>query len=248
MGGTVESRPEGGARTVLIVDDNAAVCRLLAHYFDDNGFVTRTAQTGTEMMTCLTTERCDLILLDLNLGPQNGLDLLRQLDARRPPVIVISARKHPVDKAIGIELGADDYVGKPFNLRELLARARRAMQRPRQPLAGELETIRFEGWSLIPERRQLIAPDATEVTLTGGEFHLLCVFVRHAGQVLGRDRLMDLVHGPGWNAFDRSIDAQVCRLRRKLEADGNGPRLIKSVRSAGYVFAAPVEGRRNMAA
>jgi len=199
------------------------------------------------MMSRLEQDTYDLILLDLNLGVEDGLDLLRELHARgRSRIIVISGRKNPVDRVVGLELGADDYVCKPFHLREVLARARKAL-RSFQPMKREnavceqtYETLSFEGWKAVLERRQLLAPDGSEVPLTGGEFKLLSAFLKNAGRVLSRQQLMDVTHGAGWHAYERTVDAQISRLRKKLEADPKKPKLLKSVHGDGYVFTATV--------
>jgi two-component system phosphate regulon response regulator OmpR len=172
---------------------------------------------------------------------------LRELHARgRSRIIVISGRKNPVDRVVGLELGADDYVCKPFHLREVLARARKAL-RSFQPMKREsagceqaYETLSFEGWKVILERRQLISMDGSEVPLTGGEFKLLSAFLKNAGRVLSRQQLMDVTHGAGWHAYERTVDAQISRLRKKLEADPKKPKLLKSVHGDGYVFTATV--------
>jgi two-component system OmpR family response regulator len=198
------------------------------------------------MMNRLEQENYDLILLDLNLGVEDGLDILRTLNPRRrSPIIVISARKNPVDRVVGLELGADDYVCKPFHLREVLARAKKVL-RPLSLLRdtaandGGAETLCFEGWRAILERRQLISPDGRDVPLTGGEFKLLSVFLKNPGRVLSRQHLMDVTHGTGWHAYERTIDAQISRLRKKIEIDPKHPKLIKSVHGDGYVFTATV--------
>ncbi len=207
------------------------------------------------MMSRLEQDTYDLILLDLNLGVEDELDLLRELHARgRSRIIVISGRKNPVDRVVGLELGADDYVCKPFHLREVLARARKAL-RSFQPIKREsagceqvYETLSFEGWKVILERRQLISMDGSEVPLTGGEFKLLSAFLKNAGRVLSRQQLMDVTHGAGWHAYERTVDAQISRLRKKLEADPKKPKLLKSVHGDGYVFTATVSrqgGQKN---
>ena len=204
------------------------------------------------MMLRLEQDTYDLILLDLNLGVDDGLDLLRELHARgRSRVIVISGRKNPVDRVVGLEHGADDYVCKPFHLREVLARARKALRafHPVRESAGceqGCEALTFERWKAIIERRQLISPDGAEVPLTGGEFKLLAAFLKHPGRVLTRQQLMDVTHGSGWHAYERTVDAQISRLRKKLEADPKRPKLLKSVHGDGYVFTATVS-RNGMA-
>ena len=197
-------------------------------------------------MTRLEQSSCDLVLLDLNLGAEDGLDLLRSLHERGTTrVIVVSGRKSPIDRVVGLELGADDYVCKPFHLREILARAKKAI---RHSVAANTtcgcgdggSAFEFEGWKAIPGRRQLVGPNGSDVPLTGGEFKLLIVFLKSAGRVLSRQQLMDAIHGSGWHAYERTIDAQISRLRKKLEADPRQPRLLKSVHGDGYVFTASV--------
>jgi two-component system, OmpR family, response regulator len=232
---------------VLIVDDEDAICKMLSRYLSRNGFRTSVASSGKGMMTRLDQESYDLILLDLNLGVEDGLDLLREINARqRSRVIVVSGRKNPIDRVIGLELGAEDYVCKPFHLREILARAKKALRRSnssREAAAsndGSEFAFTFDGWKAIPDRRQLIAPNGTDIRLTGGEFKLLSVFLKNAGHVLSRRHLLDVIHGPGWHADERTIDAQISRLRKKLEADPKRPKLLKSVHGDGYVFTASV--------
>jgi len=225
---------------VLIVDDEDGICKMLSRYLSRNGFRTTVASSGKGMMTRLDQESYDLILLDLNLGVEDGLDLLREINSRRRSrVIVVSGRKNPIDRVIGLELGADDYVCKPFHLREILARAKKAL-RPSNPPREAADrndselAFTFEGWKAIPDRRQLIAPNGADIPLTGGEFKLLSVFLKNAGRVLSRQHLMDVIHGPGWHAYERTIDAQISRLRKKLEADPKNPHYVLTVRGVGY--------------
>jgi two-component system phosphate regulon response regulator OmpR len=231
---------------VLIVDDEVAICKMLSRYLSRNGFKTSIANSGRGMMTRLEQSSYDLVLLDLNLGAEDGLDLLRSLHEHGTTrVIVVSGRKSAIDRVVGLELGADDYVCKPFHLREILVRARKAI---RLSVAANTACGRgngdlmfeFVGWKAIPGRRQLIGPDGLDVPLTGGEFKLLTVFLENAGRVLSRQQLMDAIHGPGWNAYERTIDAQISRLRKKLETDSRQPRLLKSIHGDGYVFTASV--------
>jgi len=232
---------------ILIVDDEDAICKMLSRYLSRNGFRTTVASSGKGMMTRLEQGSYDLILLDLNLGVEDGLDLLRELNARQcSRIIVVSGRKNPIDRVVGLELGADDYICKPFHLREILARAKKAL-RPANTTReaatwcdGAEVAFAFDGWKAIPDRRQLIAPDGKDVILTGGEFKLLSVFLKNSGRVLSRQQLMDVTHGVGWHAYERTIDAQISRLRKKLEADPKRPKLLKSVHGDGYVFTAGV--------
>lgn len=231
---------------VLIVDDEDAICKMLSRYLSRNGFRTTVASSGSGIRKRLEQDNYDLILLDLNLGVEDGLDILRTLNPqRRSRIIVISARKNPVDRVVGLELGADDYVCKPFHLREVLARAKKVL-RPLNLLRDNgacdeaAPTLCFEGWRALLERRQLISPDGRDVSLTGGEFKLLSVFMKNPGRILSRQHLMDVTHGTGWHAYERTIDAQISRLRKKIEIDPKRPTLIKSVHGDGYVFTASV--------
>ncbi|AFL54779.1 two-component system response regulator [Sinorhizobium glycinis] len=187
----------------------------------------------------------DIILLDLVLPGEDGLALARDIRASSDiPIIMLTGRNDVVDRIVGLELGADDYITKPFHLREVLARLKCALRR-RQPGASlnrssepQTEIYSFEGWRLDVGRRQLLADDGKEISLTTGEFDMLCVLVNHAGRVLQRELLMDLTRGRNLEAFDRTIDAQIARPRRKIERDPGNPALIKTVRGVGYVFSA----------
>ena len=233
---------------ILVVDDEARIRTMLSRYLQDEGFRVSTAEGGAGMREALAAERIDLVLLDLVLPGEDGLTLAKEIRARsNAGIIMITGRSDVVDTVVGLEVGADDYVAKPFHLREVLARVRSVLRRlqPAAPsetapeLPGE-ETLVFEGWQLDCSRRELTSPAGSTVPLTTGEFDLLRVFAEHPGRVLDRDQLMDLTRGRSWEAFDRTIDAQVARLRKKIEADLKNPTLIKSVRGAGYVFAARV--------
>lgn len=200
------------------------------------------------MRAILDRETVDLVLLDLMMPGDDGFVLAKEIRARPDiGIIMLTGRSDMIDRVVGLEVGADDYIAKPFHLREVHARVKSVLRRlhtgarapgPAAPAAEQ--TVRFDGWTLNLDRRQLIAPDGTDVALTTGEFDLLSVLVSHAGRVLDRDRLMDLTRGRHWDAFDRTIDAQVGRLRRKLEVDPKAPALIKSVRGVGYVFTGAV--------
>jgi two-component system OmpR family response regulator len=194
--------------------------------------------------------RYHLVVLDLMLPGESGLDFAKWLRSQGPgdsgvPIVMLTAMSEETDRIVGLELGADDYLGKPFNPRELLARVRAVLRRAsgeagasREPMA---KAVRFGGWALEPARRRLLNPDGAEVPLTGGEYELLQVLVERPNRVLTRDMLMDLLRGRQAGPFDRAIDVAVSRLRRKLEDDGRNPSLIKTVRGGGYVLAATVE-------
>jgi two-component system phosphate regulon response regulator OmpR len=227
---------------LLIVDDDAKIRQMLARYLAEEGFRVSTAASAAAMRTSLAQGGIDLVLLDLVLPGADGLALARELRAQpglaRTGLIMLTGRSDLVDRVVGLELGADDYMAKPFHLREVLARIKSVLRRlaPGAGRAGAAETLRFDGWRLDLARRELTAPSGTAVALTTGEFELLATFARHPGRVLDRDRLMDLTRGRQWAAVDRSIDAQVARLRRKIEPDPKHPTLVKSVRGVGYVF------------
>ncbi len=231
------------ARTdhILVVDDDIRIRQMLIRYFEDEGYRVTAVADGAGLRDCLQRMPIDIILLDLVLpGGEDGLMLAREVRARSDiPIIMLTGRDDVVDRIVGLEVGADDYIAKPFHLREVLARLRTVLRR-RQPVAPPRseadEAIHFDGWRLDLGRRQLVTAEGAEIVLTTGEFDMLAVLVRHAGRVLSREVLMDLTHGRGLNAFDRTIDAQIARLRKKIESDPKQPILIKSVRGIGYVF------------
>jgi len=231
---------------VLVVDDDPRIRQMLTRYFEDEGYAVSAASGGVEMRARLRQENFDIILLDLVLpGGEDGLDLAREIRTQSDiPIMMLTGRDDVVDRIVGIEVGADDYIAKPFHLREVHARLK-AILRRRQPVAKSPESspdeiIRFEGWQLDIGKRQLLAMGGREVELTTGEFDMLVVFVRHAGRVLGRELLMDLTRGRNLEAYDRTIDAQIARLRKKIEIDPKHPQLIKSIRGVGYVFTGKV--------
>jgi DNA-binding response OmpR family regulator len=232
---------------ILVVDDDPRIRQMLIRYFEDEGYLVSTAGDGTEMKVQLRQKEIDIILLDLSLpGGQDGLDLAREVRSHSDvPIMMLTGRDDVVDRIIGIEIGADDYIAKPFHLREVHARLKSILRRRQpgtsKPEANEDKIIRFEGWSLNLSRRQLLAPDASEVDLTTGEFDMLAAFLQNAGRVLTRDFLMDSTRGRQLEAFDRTIDAQIVRLRRKIEADASNPQLIKAVRGVGYIFTGKIE-------
>ena len=237
-----------GAAQLLIVDDDPRVRAMLVRYLEGEGFRLSEAGDGAAMRACLARCAVDLVLLDLVLPGEDGLTLAREIRAANPGtgIVMITGRDDVIDRVAGLEVGADDYIAKPFHLREVLARVRSVLRRrqPQPTPAASAEPVgdvlRFEGWVVEPGKRRVIGPDGSEVPLTTGEFDLLLAFASHAGRVLERDRLLDLVKGREWAAYDRSIDQQVARLRRKIEADPANPSLIRSVRGVGYLFAAEV--------
>jgi two-component system OmpR family response regulator len=200
------------------------------------------------MQRVLDGNRIDLIVLDLMLPGEDGLTLCRNLRAKsRIPIIMLTAMGEETDRIVGLEMGADDYLAKPFNPRELLARIKAVLRRVAQapapvPVEGGA-VLEFAGWTLDRDRRELQRPDGILVPLTSGEYELLAVFATHPGRVLSRDQLLDLARGREAQPFDRSIDVQVSRLRRKIEAEPQAPRLIKTVRNGGYTFTPNVRRR-----
>ena len=241
--------PRAGLATeprILIVDDDKDLRHLLSDYLQKQGFETASAKGRAEMDAALEVEPTSLILLDLRLGIDAGLDLLRDLRNRsQVPVIIITGHgRDEVDRIVGLELGADDYLTKPFSLRELLARIRSVLRRSSAVVdapdekAGS-DRLAFEGWILDRKRRRLTNPESEDVALTRGEYSLLDAFLGAPGRPLSREFLLQAtrVHE---DIFDRSIDVQILRLRRKLEADPTRPRLIKTERGLGYVFSADV--------
>lgn len=232
---------------LLVVEDEDDIVALIQRYFRNNGFRVTAASDGAAMREVLGRETVDVVLLDLGLPREDGLELCRYLRAQwHGAIVMVTGRGESVDRVVGLELGADDYVTKPFELRELLARVRSVLRRirPLQPASTPAGTsIMFSGFVLDLRRRTLTGPEGEEVALTTGEFDLLKVLAEHADRVLTRDQIMGHLHGRDAGPFDRSIDVQVGRLRRKLEIDPSRPQLIKSVRGSGYLFAPQVMRR-----
>ncbi len=229
---------------VLIVEDDPDISALMARYLDDNGFTTAVAGDGVAMNRFMATRRPDLVVLDINLPGEDGLSLCVKLrNAGGPRIIMVTAKGEDIDRILGLEMGADDYLPKPFNPRELLARIRAVLRRPATgtgPASPSL-TIRFGGWRLDRGSRRLTDPDGVRVALTSAEFDLLTTFCDHPSRVLSRDRLLELTQGPSSLSQERSIDIVVSRLRLKIEKDPREPMLIQTIRSSGYLFAASVE-------
>ncbi|CDM60032.1 MULTISPECIES: response regulator [Rhizobium] len=230
---------------ILVVDDDARIRQLLIRYFEDEGYRVTAVADGTAMHTELATTDFTAIFLDLVLpGGQNGLQLVREVRANSDvPILMLTGRDDVTDKIVGLEVGADDYIAKPFHLREVLARLRTVLRRRRQPAerpaghqAADEGVLQFDGWQLHIHRRKLTDPSGQDTPLTTGEFDMLLVFARNAGRVLSRETLMDLTRSRSLEAFDRTIDAQIARLRRKIEEDTKYPTIIQSVRGIGYVF------------
>ncbi len=231
---------------ILIVDDDREIRDLLARFLERNRFRVTAARDGREARRAWINGHYQLVVLDLMLPGESGLDLARWMRSQgNVPIIMLTAMGDETDRIIGLELGADDYVPKPFNPRELMARMRAVMRRTaerdeRKP-DGDARVLRFAGWMLQPLRRRLLNPDGVEVPLTGGEYELLVALLDRANRVLTRDMLLDLLRGRQAGPFDRAIDVAISRLRRKLEDDGRNAQVIKTVRGGGYVLAADVE-------
>ncbi|MGH6943179.1 MAG: response regulator [Geminicoccaceae bacterium] len=230
---------------ILVVDDHREIRDLLAKYLATHGFRVSAAESASKARKVLETSAIDLVVLDIMMPGEDGLSLCRDLRATTDlPVIMLTAMAEDTDRVVGLELGADDYVVKPFNPRELVARIkavrRRANSLPHQSRRPDAEVLRFDRWRLNVARRELIGADGVAIPLSTAEFLLLSAFLGHPKMVLSRDQLLDLTRGRAANVFDRSIDNQVSRLRKKIEIDPREPSLIKTVWGGGYMFAAEV--------
>jgi two-component system OmpR family response regulator len=230
---------------LLVVDDDREIRSLLSAYLEQVNYRVTAVADGKEMRRVLGSSRVDMVVLDLMLPGEDGLALCRELRSRsRIPILMLTARGEETDRIVGLEMGADDYLPKPFSPRELLARIRSVLRRA-QSLPANLEPepashFHFAGWVLDVSTRELVASDGLVVPLSGAEYRLLRVFLDHPQSVLSRDQLLDLAQGRETVSFDRSIDVLVGRLRRRLNDDAKEPRLIKTVRGEGYVLAAAV--------
>jgi two-component system, OmpR family, response regulator len=238
------------AAHILIVDDDPEVRAMLRAALDPEGFRITEAGSGADMLAAVGATPFDLITLDLNLSGEDGLKLAREVRSRsNVPIVMITGKGDTIDRVVGLEVGADDYIAKPFHVREVLARIRAVLRRyrhepePAQSIGGASdERYAFDGWVLNVSRRDLTAPSGAICNLTTAEFELLTILAKRPGRVLSRDAIMDLLKGQDWSPLDRTIDGLVARLRRKLEPDNERPRLIKTVRSVGYAFG--IEVRR----
>jgi two-component system OmpR family response regulator len=234
---------------ILIVDDDAEIRSLLSQYLVKNGLRVTAVADGRGMWQVLDAGRIDLIVLDLMLPGDDGLTLCRNLRAKSDiPVIMLTARGEETDRIVGLEMGADDYLAKPFSARELLARIkailRRARSLPENLQPDSARHIRFAHWVLDTTHRQLVSSANVVTLLSGAEYRLLRIFLNHPNRVLNRDQLVDLTQGKEADPLDRSIDVQVSRLRNRLGDDPREPRLIKTVRGEGYVLAVDVTAER----
>ncbi len=232
---------EQAAPHLLVVDDHREIRDLVAKLMTRHGFRVTVAADGKAMRKALECGKIDLIVLDVMLPGEDGLTLCRQVRSQSSiPIIMLTAMGEDTDRIVGLEMGADDYLPKPFNPRELLARVKAVLRRTQTqsepPVREDRSIYRFAGWSFDAARRELMAADGVAVPLSTGEYALLMVFVERPQRILNRDQLLDLARGRAANVFDRSIDTQVSRLRRKIEEDQKDPKLIKTVWGEGYVF------------
>jgi len=228
---------------LLLVDDEPSLREPLADYLTRQGFAVSQAEDASKARAHLLEQAPDLVLLDIMMPGEDGLSLCRHLtEAKDIPVILLTARGEATDRIVGLEIGADDYVVKPFEPRELVARIRSVLRRAVKaaPVPEEDALFLFESWKLDPLKRRLTDPEGTVVPISSAEFRLLTAFLTHPRQVLDRDRLLDMVQGREAHLFDRAVDNQVSRLRRKIEVDSRDPKLIQTVWGGGYRFAADV--------
>ncbi len=232
---------------VLVVDDDPRVCRLLARYLGREGYAVSTTTNGEETHRLVATEQPDLVILDLVMPGKDGLILARELRSQSDvAIIMLTGKSKTVDKVVGLELGADDYVTKPFDERELLARVRSVLRRretQRQAAAASVKSsiARFNGWQLDLTAHRLTSPAGKDVHLTSHEFKLLSAFVTRRNRALSRDEILHLIGGRDWSPYDRSIDVLMGKLRKKIEEDAKHPNAIQTIRGVGYMFTANVE-------
>ncbi|MFK7837443.1 MAG: response regulator [Sulfitobacter sp.] len=240
--------------SILVVDDDPKIRALLRNVLQDDGFVVLETETMDGIQHALESAQVDLITLDIHLAAENGLDLARQIRATsRVPIIMISGKDDVIDRVVGLEVGADDYITKPFHVREVIARIRSVLRRFEVAHPPKEETLvaqkpalastryHFDGMTAIPDEFALIDRKGADSPLTSGDFKLLDVFLTRPKRVLSRDQLMDLTGGIEWSPLDRTIDNQVARLRKKIERDPSEPKLIKTVRGIGYSFVGDVQ-------
>jgi two-component system OmpR family response regulator len=231
---------------LLLVDDEAALREPLAEYLSRQGFTVSQAASASQARSHLRAHSPDLVLLDIMMPGEDGLSLCRHLsEIRTIPTILLTAKGEPTDRIVGLEIGADDYVVKPFDPRELVARIRSVLRRATREntSSADDELLEFDGWQLDPLKRRLTNPEGSVVAISSAEFRLLLALLEHPRQVLDRDRLLDMVQGREAHLFDRAVDNQISRLRRKIESDSRNPQLIQTVWGGGYMLAADVRRR-----
>jgi two-component system OmpR family response regulator len=225
---------------VAVVEDDPDISRMMTNYMADHGFEVTAARNGRDLDRLMSGMKIDCVILDVGLPGEDGLSICRRLRGKSTvPIIMVTGRGSDTDRIVGLELGADDYLPKPFNPRELVARVRAVMRRSaggEMPQTQAPQVLVFEGWRLDMARRQLFTPDGSPRSLTSGEFNILSIFCQNPRKVLSRDDLLDLLHGRAAAVFDRSIDVQISRLRRKIETNLKDPSFIKTVRYGGYFF------------
>ena len=251
------SQADASASPVLVVDDEPELRSLLAEYFGRHGFDVRTAADAAQARLAVAERAPALVILDINMPGENGLSLARWLRESHPRtgLVMLTTAGESVDRIVGLELGADDYLPKPFEIRELLARVRAVLRRAevtaaavasasssaslptgRAPATSDSHRVAFGACRLDLDERRLLAADGTDIEISAAEFDLLALFARHPNRPLNRDQIMEQAHNRGWDVFDRSIDLRIMRLRRKIERNPDKPELIKTVRNVGYVF------------
>jgi len=242
---TFPERANNATRHIVVVEDEAITRTKLAGYFETEGYRVSEAESGPELWRAIDEGPVDLVLLDINLPGEDGLSIARRLRERHDlGIILVTCRSDEIDRIVGLEIGADDYVTKPFNHRELLARVRSVLRRAapgRSLVERDDEVFRFEGWQFDTRRRELRSPEGEAVPLTRAEFELLGALVRHPCEVMSRERLLTRITHRRWDGSDRTVDVLVRRLRRKIEPDPQDPKLIKTVHGEGYVFACETE-------
>lgn len=240
--------------TILVVDDDPKIRTLLRNVLEGDGFCVFEAQTEEDVLRIIASTPVSLITLDLNLGSESGIDIARQIRrAYNVPIIMVTGKDDVIDRVVGLEVGADDYITKPFHVREVIARIRSVLRRSQAP-APHTESVSdslprdtgsmhycFDGLTAVPDQMQLLDRTDTECELTSGDFKLLEVFLHRPKRILSRDQLMDLTGGTEWSPLDRAIDNQIARLRKKIEREPSDPKLIKTVRGAGYTFVCDVQ-------
>lgn len=244
------------SRTILVVDDDARLRNRLRSFLRREGYDAHALSGGEALRAFLKERSADLVVLDLMMPGEDGLSLTRYLRENFTiGILILTGKGEPVDRIVGLEMGADDYLTKPFNLRELLARVRSISRRIESagasaPADGngpaDTEILAFDGYRMDVARRRLVGPDGADISLTGTEFNLLAVLARHAGRPVSRDRLLDAVGNRDWQPYDRSVDLHISHLRKKLEKDPRKPSIIKTVRNVGYVLSCPVERKTDI--
>ncbi|MCY6379660.1 response regulator [Hoeflea prorocentri] len=239
---------------ILVVDDEPKVRLLLRRLLEMENFFVAEAGNSREALDCMDKHSIDLVTLDLNLGSENGLNVALAIRAKRDvPIVMVTGKGDIIDRVVGLEMGADDYITKPFHGREVVARVRSVLRRSggraaeREPATGESKpksdsaVYHVNGWTICPSSMELFDTDGCRHSLTSQDFKLLTVFLKNPKRVLSRDQIMDRTHGSNWTPYDRTVDNQIARLRKKIEKDPNNPTIIKTVRGVGYIMTADVE-------